>query len=291
MMKAFAALILLVSFISVSGHAQNRRSHYEVLRKAFVEATIPARMEDFESHRWDRCLYVDVNDQQTLHETKVRTLQLHTSDGGPLFPGGTDRRADIFNDPVIDQYLFSFFKNSYEASTPNYFVQVVDGPGWARMNLYAKRDRGVLLFHVATSHFSGPNTVMDPRVFGYCWNENRQRPDPRPETPPAPAPNPRPSPRPVPPPATAPVPSPRPVPPPATAPVPNPRPVPPPATAPVPNPRPVPPPATAPRPQPQPSKGPVLTPATSNGTAATTSKGSEDGENLPLPLPAPPSYN
>jgi hypothetical protein len=182
--QLFAFLILMASTSVVQAESRTR---FERLQRAFHAAHQRATIEDFDADNWDHCSYTDVADPQTSRPTQVRTLQLSAPTNTYPSQRHTEYRVDLFSDPVVQQNIVSFFNSSYEVLNPNYFLQVLDGPSWSRMDIYGKRDGDVLLFELATSPYRGANAPMYAKDYGYCWNDTKLGPDAEPSSlPPAP---------------------------------------------------------------------------------------------------------
>lgn len=164
-------LLVAVLLMGLQSYAQ-AQSAYDTLRNAFNNASMPATTEDFDSQNWQGCAYADISNPGYTRETMVRLLEYTQGPGhGPLFPGDTGYRVDVFQDYSLDQNLVSFFQSSRIQENENYFVQSLDGPPWRHLNIYGRVDVNMLFFHVELSDYYGPQAPMYPRVYGYCWTE------------------------------------------------------------------------------------------------------------------------
>jgi len=174
-MKAWLFTIPLLMGLLPQAQAN---SSFETLRRAFNNAKTPATIQDFDSNAWQNCLFSDIASPEMTRKTQVRLLQYPSEPGrGPLFPGGSEYRIDVFNDRSLDFNLISFFQaSSIEESGVN-LIQVLNGPPWRRMNTYGRLDGDFLLFHVEVSDQYGYYAPMYPRVYGYCWNESSRGKD------------------------------------------------------------------------------------------------------------------
>lgn len=179
-MKAFVIAIML---LGSQAHA-NLQTPFDTLREAYCDADTPAEVSDFSEDNWDRCLFSDINNPMVTFPTKVRTLELKSQDNGPLFPGDSNLRIDIFNDRGLDHNLYSFFQHSKVEETDTDLKQSLDGPPWRRMNIYGRRDSDKLYFFVEVSNHYGPYAPMYPQLFGYCWKDSpKESPEPIPPAP------------------------------------------------------------------------------------------------------------
>jgi hypothetical protein len=163
-------LITLSVLFSCTAFAQYQKTPFDTIREAFNAAPEPACVDDFDMTLWKACVFVDVSCPTITRETTVRVLHVDSQDHGPLFPGGSDKRVDVFSDTTIDQRLYSFFASSYIEQNDTYFRQVLDGPEWAHVNITAKKQEGMLLFAVDYGQYPGPNSPMYTRFYGYCWS-------------------------------------------------------------------------------------------------------------------------
>lgn len=164
------ALFIAILLMGTQAFAQ-MKTPYDTLREAFINAVTPAEVHDFDQGKWQNCLFSDIANPMVTRPTQVRTLQYASQGNGPLFPGDSEYRIDVFNDYGLDHNLYSFFQHSRIEERETELKQSLDGPPWRRMNIYGRTDRDMLLFHVEVSDFYGPQAPMYPRVFGYCWNE------------------------------------------------------------------------------------------------------------------------
>lgn len=169
------AMIITLLLLGTQAHAQ-MKTPFDTLREAFINASEPAKIQDFDEGVWDDCIFSDVANPMMTRQTKVRTLQYMTNgNNGPLFPGGGDYRIDVFNDYSLNNNIVSFFQHSVVQDGPTELKQSIDGPPWRRMNIYGRIDETndpMLLFYVEVSDYYGPMAPMYPRVYGYCWNNN-----------------------------------------------------------------------------------------------------------------------
>jgi hypothetical protein len=163
------ALLISILLLSTQAHANTA---YDTLRQAFDKASTPAKIHDFDEGNYKSCVYSDVANPLLTHATQVRTLQYMTGPGqGPLFPGNNDFRIDVFFDYNLDRNIVAFFQASTVEEDGVNFRQVINGPGWKRMNIYGRTDADMLLFYVEVSDYYGYQAPMYPRVYGYCWND------------------------------------------------------------------------------------------------------------------------
>jgi len=163
------ALLISILLLGIQAQAQTK-SPYETLREAFINASTPAAVEDFDDSKWQHCLFSDIRRPMMTQNTKVRLLELGSQGNGPLFPGG-DYRIDVFNDYSINNNLPSFFQHSSVTQSSTDLRQTLDGPPWRHMNIFGRTDQDMLLFYVEVSDYYGPQAPMYPVVFGYCWND------------------------------------------------------------------------------------------------------------------------
>jgi hypothetical protein len=170
--RYFFGSLMLSWLFHVGAHAQAQyRTPYEQLAERFWNAPQRATLADFESNHWDRCVYYDVQTPMTAMPTHVRTL-------GFGYAGHFEQRVDVFNDPIVAAHAAEFFNASHLVLNASYFLQVLDGPGWLKTEIYGKRERGTLLFHVARSNYGGPSAPVEPKGYGACWNNSgHARPD------------------------------------------------------------------------------------------------------------------
>lgn len=164
------ALLISILLLGTQAYAQ-MKTPFDTLRDAFINASQPAQIHDFDQGTWKNCLYSDVQNPMVTRNTQVRTLQYMTQGNGPLFPGGGDYRIDVFSDYSLDNNLVSFFQHSAVYDRQTELMQTLDGPPWAHMNIYGRVDTDMLLFYVESSNYYGPQAPMYPRVYGYCWND------------------------------------------------------------------------------------------------------------------------
>jgi len=173
--------LLISAFVlsfSLTALAQNKTA-VDTIRDAYDAAATAATLQDFNHDNWTNCIDADVYSPMNTQQTSVRILDNNYPDQGPLFPGRTEHRVDVFFDPSLDQRIDAFFASScIDTSNPLYFKQTLDGPGWTRMDIYGKTENGMLFFMVAVSPFQGPQAPMTPRVYGYCWNANSSGTEP-----------------------------------------------------------------------------------------------------------------
>lgn len=170
--RYFLGSLMLSWLFHVGAHAQAQyRTPYEQLAERFWNAPQRATLADFESNHWDRCVYYDVQTPTTAMPTHVRTLGFGYADH-------FEQRVDVFNDPIVAAHAAEFFNASHLVLNASYFLQVLDGPGWLKTEIYGKRERGTLLFHVARSNYGGPSGPVEPKGYGACWNNSAYaRPD------------------------------------------------------------------------------------------------------------------
>lgn len=168
----FIFTLLIALTLSSSAFAQDK-TPFETLREAFNNSNSGATIDDFETDLWTGCLYVNTKNPNSTTGTSVRVLQWDdVSDNGPLFPGGGNRRIDVFNDYSVDQKIASFFAASTIRETNEYLKQSLSGYGWNQVNILGKKQNGLLLF--AVEFRENQYTPIEARIYGYCWDRDQQ---------------------------------------------------------------------------------------------------------------------
>ncbi len=172
-MKTFISTFV-IAFVFSSPILAQDKTPFETLRDAFNNADTGAKIDDFETDLWTNCVYVNTKNPNTTASTIVRVLQWDdVTDNGPLFPGGGNRRVDVFNDYSVDQKLASFFAASTIRETDEYLKQSLSGYGWNQVNILGKKQNGLLLF--SAEYSENQYTQIEPKIYGYCWDKDQQQ--------------------------------------------------------------------------------------------------------------------